>query len=451
MKLRLYTPLLAIAAVLACWALGAVAAPGSSPCDLVAAPNGSDSAAGTIGAPFRSAETLVDSLQSGQVGCFRSGDYSFDELKLETPGIALTSFPGERAVLHGRIWIAEGSDGDTVSHLDLDGRSDNADLPSPTVNADDATFIDLDVTNFHTGICFVLGNTVFGRATGTTIEESRIHDCGRLPSENQDHGIYLSAASDTTIRNNWIYDNADRGIQLYPDAQNTTITGNVIYGNGEGIIFSGNDEVAASGSTVTHNVIAGARIRRNVESFYPEGAPTGVNNVVQSNCTFGASSSYYAGSDSSGVQQPQVGFSASKNVTAAPVFVNAAAGDFRLVSGNACAAVLTATSDGQIPGLPGAQGATEPSPPPVPEPEPEAEPEEEETESAPADPSPGSNPAPATTVPVPSTTPAPPSATVRPSSAPRRVASKPVRRHVRHGRFVLLVGRAIATAKAGLP
>ena len=41
------------------------------------------------------------------------------------------------------------------------------------------------------------------------------------------------------IRDNWIYDNADRGVQLYPDADGTVVTGNVIDGNGEGVIFGG--------------------------------------------------------------------------------------------------------------------------------------------------------------------------------------------------------------------
>ena len=110
------------------------------------------------------------------------------------------------------------------------------------------------------------------------------------------------------IRGNWIYDNTDRGIQLYPDAQRTVITGNVIYGNGEGIIFSGDDGVASSGTRVTGNVIAGSRIRRNVESYYPDGAPLGSDNLVRSNCIHGAPDGYYAGPDGSGLQSPQVGF-----------------------------------------------------------------------------------------------------------------------------------------------
>ena len=50
------------------------------------------------------------------------------------------------------------------------------------------------------------------------IEHNRIHDCGELPATNFDHGVYVAEARDTVIRDNWIYSNADRGVQLYPDA-----------------------------------------------------------------------------------------------------------------------------------------------------------------------------------------------------------------------------------------
>ena len=82
------------------------------------------------------------------------------------------------------------------------------------------------------------------------IERNRIHDCGALPSTNKDHGIYVSEARGTVIRDNWIYDNADRGVQLYPDADGTPITGNVIDSNGEGIVFAGTGAEVSSNNLV---------------------------------------------------------------------------------------------------------------------------------------------------------------------------------------------------------
>ena len=83
-----------------------------------------------------------------------------------------------------------------------------------------------DITNHHTGICMSLGSLdTYGRADRAMIRDNHIHDCGRMPATNYDHGIYVAAADDVVIRDNFIYDNADRGIQLYPDAQDTRVAG----------------------------------------------------------------------------------------------------------------------------------------------------------------------------------------------------------------------------------
>ena len=44
-------------------------------CDRVAAPSGSDAAAGTESAPYATAQKLADSLSAGQTGCLRAGTY----------------------------------------------------------------------------------------------------------------------------------------------------------------------------------------------------------------------------------------------------------------------------------------------------------------------------------------------------------------------------------------
>ena len=51
---------------------------------------------------------------------------------------------------------------------------------------------------------------------GTVLEHNRIYDCGQLPPTNHQHGIYVSAARDTRIISNLIYDNADRGFSFTP-------------------------------------------------------------------------------------------------------------------------------------------------------------------------------------------------------------------------------------------
>jgi parallel beta-helix repeat protein len=308
--------------------------------------------------PFATVQKLVDSLPSGGVGCLREGTYregieplaDTNQVKITSAGITLTSAPGERAEIDGRLVVARGANRVTIENLYLDGANPQRSA-SPTVDAIRTTFRHVDVTNDHTpAICFALGNYGYETAFETTIEDSRIHDCGQ-PSTNQQHGIYVSSATGTVISGNWIYDNADRGIQLYPNAQDTTITGNVIFGNGEGIIFSGRDTVTADGTTVVGNVIAGSKLRRNVESYYEPGAAIGSENVVRRNCVYGAASAFYAGSEGSGLQQPEIGYRATENVFSAPQFADPGDEDFRLVGGG-CTSVHAAIAYAELPGVP---------------------------------------------------------------------------------------------------
>jgi nitrous oxidase accessory protein NosD len=294
-------------------------------CDRVAVPSGRAHARyGAVG-------RLVRSLRPGETGCLRRGTY-VEDVGVSRSRITLRSYPGERARIVGRLWFRRAAHDVVVSDLVLDGRNDER-LPSPTVNGDRIRFLRVEVTNRHTSICFNIGSERYGRASGTVIQHSRIHSCGRLPARNTGHGIYVSSADDTRIVGNLVYDNADRGIQLFPDAQGTRIAGNVIDGNGEGIIFSGAGGDASSDNVVEHNVIANSRIRADVESWYPHGNPVGVGNVVRENCLFGGRGGLLGGHGR--------GYVAVANVFADPRYADRAAGDFRLSPGGPCARILS--------------------------------------------------------------------------------------------------------------
>jgi parallel beta-helix repeat protein len=310
-----------VAAAIAAVVVGGSPSSAAGPCDEIATPGPG------------AAQQLVDSLSPGQTGCLRAGLYE-GNVKVSRPGVTLTRYASDRAIVKGRFWVAEGADNVTVEGLYLDGTNPNI-LPSPTINADGVTFRRNDVTNYHRSICFALGHPDWGRADDTTIEFNRIHNCGRLPATNHDHGIYVTTASNTLIRGNWIYDNADRGIQLYPDAQNTVITGNVIDGNGQGIIFSGEFGVASNGNVVEGNVIANSKLRNNVESWYPPGNPIGRNNVVRNNCVKGGA--YDEGNGGIGDQR---GFKVVETVRTKPSYSSRSTKDFRLVAGSPCRDLL---------------------------------------------------------------------------------------------------------------
>lgn len=316
----------------------AVAPPAeAATCDRVAANGGDDAAEGTVSAPFATVQRLADSLAAGQTGCIRAGDYPGD-VKVTSPGITLTGYAGERGRIIGRLWIAAGADGVTVSGLDLDGRT--SPLPSPLILANGVTFRANDVTN-PSGICFNLGAATWSpvvTVTGVVIDGNRIHNCGRLPATNHDHGIYVENTRDAQILNNAIFDNADRAINLYPNAQGTVIRGNVMDGNGEGVLFSGDLGKASSGTVLEGNVMTYPKLRASVESWYPDGNPKGTLNVVRNNCVFGGAGLI----DSSGG-----GFTVSSdNRFLDPLYVDRQGKDFRLTSGSPCADLVGAIGAG---------------------------------------------------------------------------------------------------------
>jgi hypothetical protein len=315
----------------------------AAPCTAFASPSGSDTGTGTAAKPYKSVQKLAGSLRAGGTGCLRGGSYG-GNVTISRGGsagapVALTSYPGERATIAGKLWITDSANFVSVSSLSLDGRND-AGAPSPVVNGDDVTFTEVDVTNYHTGICFDLGATTYGRANRTTIERSRIHDCGRLPATNFDHGIYVEHATSATIVDNQIYDNADRGVQLYPDAQGTYVARNVIDGNGEGVVIAGGSEdyglQASNDNLIERNLITFSTQRNNVESHW-DPSLVGQRNVVRGNCIYGGA----LDGKNHGLA-PDNGFVSSGNLGADPGYVNRAAKDFRLRASSPCAGVTGA-------------------------------------------------------------------------------------------------------------
>jgi parallel beta-helix repeat protein len=337
--MRLRSTIIASAAAALLVALPGTAAADTVTCDLVAAPNGSDTAPGTAGAPLQSAAALAKTLADGQTGCFRAGTYTYTELSIRAAGATVTSYPGERATLKGQLRIERPATGTVVEGLLLDGRNPGDNF-GPLIYADGAVLRDNEITNFHTTNCVHVARYYNDPApANVVVEGNEIHDCGVIPAQNHEHGIYIAASRNMIIRDNQIYSNADRGIQLFPDAQGTQIYGNVIDGNGQGIIFSGYGGISSNNTVVEHNLITNSNERHNVESFYPEDTAPGTNNIVRDNCIYGADG-WYEEADGSGIQAPQEGFTATNNVIADPEYVNRAAHDFTLAPGSPCAGIL---------------------------------------------------------------------------------------------------------------
>lgn len=282
------------------------AAQPSKECDRYASPRGSDRWPGTERRPFKTVRRLVSRLRVGQIGCLEPGATFVEDVTIRRGGsaglpITLTSPSRPAATIRGRLYIADSANHMVFANLVLDGRN-SENLASPTVNGDDILFDHDEVTNAHTAICFLLGSRRYGQAVDVVIRASAIHDCGALPANNREHGIYVEWADRTVITGNAITRNADRGVQLFPDAQHSTVTHNFIVANGEGVIVSGDSDAASSDNVVAFNVITDSTIRHDVEEWWP--GPVGARNEVVSNCVGGPGS----------IQQPARGYVARDNV-----------------------------------------------------------------------------------------------------------------------------------------
>jgi parallel beta-helix repeat protein len=374
----------------------ALPARAATACDRYASPAGSDSAAGTVAAPLRTAAKLVDSLGAGQTGCLLPGTYS-ENLSIRrggTPGapITLAGGPQGGARLNGRLWVTDQANDVVVRDLVLDGRN-ASNLPSPSINGDRVSFVANEVFNGNTAICFDVGSVAgYGLALNTLIEGNRIHNCGILPAQNHHHGIYVEGARNAVIRGNYIYDNADKGILVFPDGDGTLIEQNVIDGNTTGILIAGSQLGDAwhpaypKDVVIRRNVITNSR-RYNVEGYWEWQPPADVNNSVTDNCVFGGSMGEIQ--PPSQVSPWGAGFSATNNKIADPKYVNVGGKNFELVEGSSCAG-YGPIGGGSAVTLPAPTPPPAPAPAPAPIPIPAPVP-------APA-PAPSPNPAPGTKV-----------------------------------------------------
>ena len=126
----------------------------------------------------------------------------------------------------------------------------------------------------------------------------------------------------TRITRNWIYDNADRGVQLFPDAQRTYVARNVIDGNGEGVVFSRK----SANNVVENNAISNSVVRYNIEDY----ELSGTGNVARRNCLWSPRHP-----DKAGIQ-PGIEVEVVENVVTEPAYANRGDDDLRLQADSPC-------------------------------------------------------------------------------------------------------------------
>jgi len=305
----------------------------STPCDRYAAPWGSKHGNGSAARPVHGPYRLVRMLRSGQTGCLRTGMYHEEQTAVTRPNVTLRSAPGERATWRGRV-VLQGR-GDRLLELNLDGSygprcSSNAcgTLPSPTINAPGVVIAADDIQSPDSGICIHPRAWRRQRPDHFYIIGNCIHDCGRKPHTDHDHGIYVADGNGGEIIDNVVFDNADRGIQLYPDAHGTLVVHNTVDGNGSGVVYS----ERSSGNKVRDNIFTNSVVRWNAETYNLRGS----GNLFSDNCVRAANRNPRY-NERGGVALPRRVAQRANRRARDPVYLARAAGDYRVRRTSACA------------------------------------------------------------------------------------------------------------------
>ena len=287
-----------------------------------------------------SINATLTNLQPGAVLCLVGGSHYGDnqgEFTVSAHDVTIETTPGQsNASWQGRVILA--ADKVTLRELNLDGQNllssscswEPAGVPacpkfSPTINGNYDRLIDNDITSNAYGVSTsdtssaavsthnnCIDITPYPKTgppiRGTLVKDNTIHDCGvPIPGEEADgghlHGVYVEqsgvastdpatiARDSTRITNNYLYRNADRAIQLYPNGAYVIIDHNTINDNGEGIDVAN----STSNATITNNIATNARAGTSdprytgqsqnhyIYNLYTQDA-SGSGNVAKNNC-----------------------------------------------------------------------------------------------------------------------------------------------------------------------
>jgi hypothetical protein len=345
-------------ASLATLAFAAPASAETSACNLYASVTGSNSNPGSAAAPLRTISALLSHLHAGQTGCLASGQ-TFDEGASihgseahgsEGAPITVTSTDTSApALINGRVVTETGADWLTFTHLDF-SYSEHG-YPSITVGSAHTTWTYDDITA-PTTICFNLINSSWGTALDTLIEHDRIHGCGSqetfLCNQNVPlcetppndgfyiHAVYIGGGRNTTVRNDYLYDNADRAVQMRSGAEGVVVEHNIMDGNGEGVIFGD----GTTGATVQWNIITNSHSRcGELAGCYDYGASeynAAGSNLLARNDVYGNQCALTLPTcwPNIGNIEKMGHVTVERNVEVPPLYANAAAGDYSLQSGS---------------------------------------------------------------------------------------------------------------------
>jgi parallel beta-helix repeat protein len=290
-------------------------------CNAYASPTGNDdTGTGSIDKPVQTIRTLALKLQAGETGCLMAGQTFFQPANgygvlptglkgtAQQP-ITIRSSPGGWATYTGVLQVDASNV--VITGISFGGRGA---LPNPKnphiLIFGDRVTLERNVITTPKGICIQIGDASLGeqdQAVDVKILNNRIFGCGLQnltdgeitpATDSGSHGIYIQNTLRATIEDNYIYDNAVRGVQLWPSAEQTSIRRNILHNNSTnltigscwgGACLNTVGRVQSQNTRVHDNVISDANFQ-----FYPDdasqvngdfaaGSPTAGNDVT-GNC-----------------------------------------------------------------------------------------------------------------------------------------------------------------------
>lgn len=268
-------------------------------------PTGSDSASGSITAPFATLQNSMKSLEPGDTLNVEPGTYvgfisGWDSQPAGSTGDAygdIDGTAGKPITIQAAPGSAPGSviidsrDNKTPCGIDFEPGCNYINIEGLTVTDGDGSISDYGIKvggdNFN-----ILNNTVYdvgktGIFTGFA-SDSLIQ--GNTSYDNGEHGFYISnSPSNDQIIGNTSYDNANSGIEVNADvsqggvgiATNLLIADNVIYGNGAtgggALNFDGLQDSTVENNLLYNNQASG------IVLYYADAAAGSIDNLIVNN------------------------------------------------------------------------------------------------------------------------------------------------------------------------
>lgn len=269
---------------------------GSTIADFYVSPTGDDSAAGSQAHPFATLARALRALRPGETLLVRGGDYTErimnPRIAAGRPNAAITvrSYPGERPVLHGLLWLS-GADYWVIDGLNVTWNGGSSeDHMVRMLGGTGWSLRNMEIWGAHSYAALLIG-AGDSLPSGWSVIGNCIHDTIPANGKNQDHNIYVNTglnAGPGLIERNLVF-GAPNGENIKlagsesssrEGSANVIVRYNTLYDAAQPILIGG----GSTAITIDRNIIGKGRNGYLVRGFDVSGRA----NAVSSNVGFGA-------------------------------------------------------------------------------------------------------------------------------------------------------------------